>query len=49
MEEYLRLYVNRRQDDLVEWLPLCEFATNNAVLETSLLRQLRKGPPIWVS
>ena len=31
-EEYLRLYVNHHQDD---WLPLCEFAANNAASETT--------------
>ena len=35
MEEYLRLYVNHHQDDWVDWLPLCEFAANNAVSETT--------------
>ena len=34
MEEYLCLYVNHHQDDWVDWLPLCEFAANNAVSET---------------
>ena len=35
MEEYLRLYVNHHQDDWVDWLPLCEFAANNATSETT--------------
>ena len=35
MEEYLRWYVNHHQDDWTDWLPLCEFATNNAVSETT--------------
>ena len=35
MEEYLRLYVNHHQDDWVDWLPLCEFAANNAASETT--------------
>ena len=35
MEEYLNLYVNHHQDDWTDWLPLCEFAANNAVLETT--------------
>ena len=29
LEQYLRLYVNHRQDDWVEWLSLAEFAYNN--------------------
>ena len=35
MEEYLRLYVNYHQDNWTDWLPLCEFAVNNAVSETT--------------
>ena len=35
MEEYLRLYVNHHQDDRTVWLPLCEFAANKAVSETT--------------
>ena len=35
IEEYLCLYVNHHQDDWTDWLPLCEFATNNAALETT--------------
>ena len=35
MEEYLRLYVNHHQDDWFDWLPLCEFAANNAVSDTT--------------
>ena len=35
MEEYLRHYVNYHQDDWVTWLPLCEFAANNATSETT--------------
>ena len=35
MEEYLSLYVNHHQDDWTDWLPLCEFAVNNAVSETT--------------
>ena len=34
MEEYLHLYVNHHQDDWVDWLPLCNFAANNATSET---------------
>ena len=35
MEEYVRLYVNHHQDDWIDWLPLCEFAANNAASETT--------------
>ena len=35
MEEYLRLYVNHHQDDWTDWLPLCEFAINNATSVTT--------------
>ena len=35
MEENLRLYVNHHQDDWTDWLPLCEFAANNAASETT--------------
>jgi hypothetical protein len=31
MEQYLRSYINYRQDDWVKWLPLAEFAYNNSV------------------
>jgi hypothetical protein len=31
IEQYLRLFVNHRQDDWVEWLPLAEFSHNNRV------------------
>jgi hypothetical protein len=30
MEQYLRNYVTYLQDDWVEWLPMAEFARNNA-------------------
>jgi len=35
MEWYLRVFVNHQQDDWLKWLPLAEFAANNAVSETS--------------
>ena len=31
IEQYLRVFVNHRQDDWAEWLPLAEFAHNNKV------------------
>lgn len=31
IEQYLRLFVNHRQDDWAEWLPLAEFSYNNKV------------------
>src|ERR1700761_2377603 len=31
IEQYLRLFVNHRQDDWAEWLPLAEFSHNNRV------------------
>jgi len=31
IEQYLRLFVNHRQDDWAEWLPLAEFSYNNRV------------------
>ena len=31
LEGYLRLFVNYQQDDWLDWLPLAEFAYNNAV------------------
>jgi hypothetical protein len=31
IETYLRIFVNQRQDDWSEWLPLAEFAFNNRV------------------
>jgi hypothetical protein len=34
-EQYLRAYMNFRQNDWVDWLPLAEFALNNAVSETT--------------
>jgi hypothetical protein len=34
MEQFLRTYINRAQDDWVDWLPLVKFAGNNVVLET---------------
>jgi len=35
MEQYLRVFVNHQQDDLVHWLPLAEFAANNRVSEST--------------
>jgi hypothetical protein len=34
VEQFLRLFVNHRMDDWVEWLPLAEFAFNNRVNES---------------
>ena len=31
IETYLRIFVNYRQDDWVEWLPIAEFCYNNRV------------------
>src|SRR6201999_3980084 len=31
IEQYLRVFVNQRQEDWTEWLPLAEFAYNNRV------------------
>jgi hypothetical protein len=31
VEQYLRLFVNHRQDDWAEWLPLAEFSHNNRI------------------
>ena len=31
IEAFLRIFVNERQDDWADWLPLAEFAYNNAV------------------
>jgi hypothetical protein len=33
LEQYLRAYINFRQNNWVDWLPLAEFALNNAVSE----------------
>ena len=35
MAEYMHLYVNHQQDNWTDWLPLCEFAANNTVSETT--------------
>jgi transposase InsO family protein len=35
LEQYLRLYIDWAQDDWVDWLPLAEFAGNNATSETT--------------
>ena len=35
LERYLRSHVNYLQDDWAQWLPLAEFAANNAVSESS--------------
>ena len=35
MEQYLRCYVNYRQDDWTKWLPLAEFAANNQENEST--------------
>jgi hypothetical protein len=34
-EQYLRQYINFRQDDWADWLPLAEFAANNTISETT--------------
>ena len=31
VEQYLRAFVNHRQDDWAEWTPICEFAYNNHI------------------
>lgn len=35
LETYLRAFMNFQQNDWVDWLPLAEFASNNAVSETT--------------
>jgi len=35
MEQYLRSFVSYQQDDWVDWLPMAEFASNNARNETT--------------
>jgi Integrase zinc binding domain len=35
VEQYLRAFMNFHQDDWVDWLPLAEFAANNAVSDTT--------------
>jgi hypothetical protein len=35
LEQYLRAYVSYLQDDWYDWLPMCEFAGNNAVSATT--------------
>ena len=35
LEQYLRAFMNFHQDDWVQWLPLAEFASNNASSETT--------------
>jgi transposase InsO family protein len=35
LEQYLRAYMNFRQNHWVDWLPLAEFALNNVVSETT--------------
>jgi hypothetical protein len=35
IEQYLRQFMNFLQDDWVDWLPLAEFATNNAISEST--------------
>ena len=35
MEQFLRAFTNFHQDDWVDWLPLAEFAANNATSETT--------------
>lgn len=37
LEMYLRNYVTFHQDDWADWLPLAEFASNNAISETTRL------------
>ena len=36
IEQYLRVFVNHRQDDWAEWLPLAEFCQSNPTLGTGL-------------
>jgi hypothetical protein len=35
LKQYLRAYMNFRQNNWVNWLPLAEFALNNAISETT--------------
>ena len=48
MEEYLRLYVDQHLDDWVDYLPMCKFAANNAISDSTKLllffTKFRKDP-----
>jgi transposase InsO family protein len=35
VKKYLRTFINYRQDDWADWLPLAEFAYNNAIHEAT--------------
>jgi hypothetical protein len=35
LKQYLKAYMNFRQNNWIDWLPLAEFASNNAVSETT--------------
>jgi hypothetical protein len=35
LKQYLKTYMNFRQNNWVDWLPLAKFASNNAVSETT--------------
>jgi transposase InsO family protein len=35
LKQYLKAYMNFRQNDWIDWLPLIKFALNNAVSETT--------------
>lgn len=35
MEQYLRCFVSYQQDDWADWLPMAEFAANNAISDTT--------------
>jgi hypothetical protein len=35
LKQYLKAYMNFRQNNWVDWLPLAEFASNNAISETT--------------
>jgi hypothetical protein len=51
IEQYLRLFVNYRQDDWVEWLPLAEFSHNNRIQastrQTPFHAELWSTPKAW--
>ena len=49
IEQYLRLFINQRQDDWLEWISLAEFAYNNRVHSSTqfsvvLLRPYEEDP-----
>ena len=48
IETYLRVFINHRQDDWADWLPIAEFAYNNHIPPTAPpSNSILDSTPVW--